>query len=118
MYGSIRCRKILSFSRIIINKNFLLKRGTFFYLYLEKNKTIENLPKIVQKKPYLVDEKSGKKAFCSCGLSKKDPYCDASHKGTRLSPKIVKITEDRKVAWCGCKNSKKGAFCDGSHKNL
>tara|TARA_B110000305_G_C18822768_1_gene352152 strand:- start:137 stop:493 length:357 start_codon:yes stop_codon:yes gene_type:complete len=118
MYGSIRCRKILSFSRIIINKKFLLKRGTFFYLYLEKNKTMENLPKIVQKKPYLLDEKSGKKAFCSCGLSKKDPYCDGSHKGTGFSPEIVEITEDRKVAWCGCKNSKKGAFCDGSHKNL
>ena len=79
---------------------------------------MENLPKIVQKKLYLVDEKSEKKAFFRCGLSKKDPYCDGPHKGTGFFPEIVEITEARKVAQCGYKNSKKGAFCDGSHKNL
>ena len=79
---------------------------------------MENLPKIVQKSPFVMDEKAGKKAFCSCGLSANNPYCDGSHKGTGFSAEIVKITEDRKVAWCGCKNSKKRAFCDGSHKNL
>jgi CDGSH-type Zn-finger protein len=76
------------------------------------------LPKIVQKKPYISEEKSGKKAFCRCGLSGKDPYCDGSHKGTGFSPEIIELTEDKKVAWCGCKHSKKGAFCDGTHKAL
>ena len=76
------------------------------------------LPKIVKKGPYIVNEKSGKKAFCTCGLSNKDPYCDGSHKGTDFSPEIVEFEEDKKVAWCGCKHSSKGAFCDGSHKNL
>ena len=79
---------------------------------------MEKLPKIAQKFPYIVDEKCGRRAFCSCGLSSKNPYCDGSHKGTSFSPKIIELEEDKKVAWCGCKHSKKGAFCDGSHKNL
>ena len=76
------------------------------------------LPKTAQKSPYLIDETAGKKAFCTCGLSSKNPYCDRSHKGTGFSPDIIELKEDKKVAWCGCKHSKKGAFCDGSHKNI
>ena len=79
---------------------------------------MEKLPKIAQKLPYVIEEKCGKKAFCTCGLSNKNPYCDGSHKGTRFSPEIIELTEDSKIAWCGCKYSKKGAFCDGSHKQL
>ena len=79
---------------------------------------MENLPKIVQKSPFVMDEKAGKKAFCSCGLSANNPYCDGSHKGSGFTPEIVEITKDKKVAWCGCKHSKKGAFCDGTHKSL
>jgi len=77
-----------------------------------------NLPKIVQKRPYVIEEKAGKKAFCSCGLSSKDPYCDGSHKDTEFSPEIVELKENKKVAWCGCKHSSKGAFCDGAHSKL
>jgi len=41
---------------------------------------MENLPKIVQKSPFVMDEKAGKKAFCSCGLSANNPYFDGTHK--------------------------------------
>lgn len=75
-------------------------------------------PKVAQKGPYIVQEKPGKKAWCACGLSKKQPYCDGSHKGTGILPLLVEITEERKVAWCGCKHSQNGAFCDGSHSKL
>ena len=54
------------------------------------------LPKIVQKAPYIIDEKIGKKAFCKCGLSSKDPYCDGSHKDTGFSPEIVELKETLK----------------------
>ena len=77
-----------------------------------------DLPKIAQKFPYVIDEKAGRKAFCTCGTSSKQPYCDGSHKGSRFSPEIVELTEDKKVAWCGCKQSGNGAFCDGSHKKI
>ena len=75
-------------------------------------------PKIVQKKPYVTDMKAGKYAFCTCGESSKDPFCDGSHKGGDFRPEIVVLEEDRKVAWCGCKHSSKGAFCDGSHNKI
>lgn len=75
-------------------------------------------PIIVQKKPYVLDEEPGKKAWCACGHSESQPFCDGSHKGTGMSPIIVTIEESRKVAWCGCKHSKNGAFCDGTHSKL
>ncbi len=77
-----------------------------------------DLPKIAQKFPFVIDEVCGKKAFCTCGISLKQPYCAGSHKDTGFTAEIIEISENKKVAWCGCKRSGKGAFCDGSHKNL
>lgn len=70
------------------------------------------------KKPFLMDEAAGKRAWCACGLSKKQPYCDGSHKDTDLRPIIVEITEARQVLWCGCKQSGKKPYCDGTHTRL
>lgn len=75
-------------------------------------------PEVPQKAPYVLDLKAGKYAWCSCGLSKNQPYCDGSHKGTGFTPTIIELEEDKKVAFCGCKNSAKGAFCDGAHRKL
>lgn len=75
-------------------------------------------PKIAQKAPYVMEVEPGKYAWCSCGLSTNQPYCDGSHKGTGFSPTIEIVEETKKVAWCGCKNSSNGAFCDGSHSKL
>lgn len=75
-------------------------------------------PKIAQKTPIIADCKCGTYFWCSCGLSKSQPYCDGSHKGTSFTPMQQVISEDKKLAWCGCKQSKNPPFCDGSHKNL
>ena len=75
-------------------------------------------PKIAQKFPYLIDVKPGKYAWCACGLSNKQPYCDGSHKDTGYTPVIEEVSEEKKIAWCGCKHSKNGVYCDGSHNNL
>ncbi len=75
-------------------------------------------PKIAQKSPYVEEVEAKKYAWCSCGLSKKQPYCDGAHKGSEFSPVIVEITETKKVAWCGCKASGNKPFCDGSHSKL
>jgi len=74
-------------------------------------------PKIAQRSPYVMDMKAGKYAFCTCGESSKNPFCDGAHSGTDFKPEIVVIEEDRKVAWCGCKRSK-NSFCDGAHARL
>ena len=46
-----------------------------------------NKKKSPQLKPYSVDVEKGKKyAWCSCGLSLKQPYCDGSHSSTEFKP--------------------------------
>ena len=54
-------------------------------------------------------------AWCSCGLSKKQPFCDNSHKGTDFKPLIYKAEETKKVYFCVCKQTSNQPFCDGSH---
>ncbi|MDH5753531.1 MAG: CDGSH iron-sulfur domain-containing protein [Deltaproteobacteria bacterium] len=75
-------------------------------------------PKSPQMKPYVKDEEPGKRAWCACGLSANQPYCDGSHKNTDFKPVITEIKEAGKVAWCGCKRSGNKPFCDGTHSKL
>lgn len=75
-------------------------------------------PKIAQRSPYVMECKPGTYAWCACGNSKKQPFCDGSHAGTAFTPKIEQLTETKTVAWCGCKHAKTKPFCDGSHKTL
>ena len=51
-------------------------------------------------------------------MSKKQPFCDGSHKGTEFSPIIVDMNEEKNIAWCGCKHSDNAPFCDGTHSSL
>jgi CDGSH iron-sulfur domain-containing protein 3 len=76
-------------------------------------------PMIAQKAPFAVEVESGKSYYwCSCGLSKNQPFCDGSHQGTNFTPIEFKATENETVYFCGCKNSKNGVLCDGSHSTL
>lgn len=75
-------------------------------------------PRIVKKGCYKIEEEPGKKAWCSCGLSESDPFCDGSHSECDLRPVVVEITEKKLVAWCGCKHTKTPPWCDGSHRDL
>lgn len=74
--------------------------------------------RIAQKAPYVLKMKAGKFAWCQCGLSAKQPFCDGSHKTTDFKPIVDKLDKDQTVAFCGCKQSGNAPFCDGSHKNL
>lgn len=75
-------------------------------------------PKIAQNAPYILEVEPGKYAWCACGQSNNQPYCDGSHKGTNFTPLLEDVTETKKVAWCGCKHTAGAPFCDGTHKNL
>lgn len=75
-------------------------------------------PQIPQKSPYIKEEKPGKRAWCACGLSTRQPYCDGSHIGTGIGPVFVEFTEAKTVAWCGCKETKTPPYCDGSHSKV
>ncbi|MFB6258983.1 MAG: CDGSH iron-sulfur domain-containing protein [Flavobacteriales bacterium] len=78
----------------------------------------EEKPLIAQKGPYVLEVEPGKYAWCRCGRSTAQPYCDGSHKGTGLSPVVHEVQEAGTVAWCGCKQSGNAPFCDGTHSRL
>ena len=68
--------------------------------------------------PFPVDVEAGKDYWwCSCGLSKKQPFCDGSHKTeAQFAPVKYTATESKTVYFCGCKVSGRTPLCDGSHK--
>ena len=76
-------------------------------------------PVIAQKEPCPIEVEAGKKYFvCSCGKSKKQPFCDGSHEGSDFRPEVYEATDAKTVYFCGCKHSNKFPLCDGAHKEL
>jgi len=75
-------------------------------------------PEIAQKGPFVKEVEPGNYAWCACGKSKNQPYCDGSHQGSGMRPVVTKVEEKKKVAWCGCKHTKNPPYCDGSHSAL
>ncbi len=76
-------------------------------------------PVVAQKSPYAVDVEAGRKYFwCACGRSRKQPFCDGSHKGTGLSPIAYEAAVSETRYFCGCKQTRNQPFCDGTHNAL
>ena len=76
-------------------------------------------PKCAQKAPYPIEVEAGKSYWwCACGESKKQPFCDGSHKGTAFVPTEYKAEKSGQVWFCGCKAAVSAPLCDGTHKTL
>jgi CDGSH iron-sulfur domain-containing protein 3 len=76
-------------------------------------------PTIAQKSPIAVDVEVGKSYWwCTCGNSKKQPFCDGTHKGGPFTPMEYKAESSAKVWLCACKQTSKKPLCDGTHKKL
>jgi len=84
------------------------------FLKMDKARVAADQPACVS----VVPEKTY--AWCTCGLSQKQPFCDGRHKMIEGMPfKSLKVQFDApEDAWfCMCKQTRTPPFCDGSHKN-
>ena len=79
---------------------------------------------IARRAPFPIDVEAGKTYFyCTCGASKRQPFCDGSHKvfnkenDTNFAPSKYVADVSDTVYFCGCKQSD-GPLCDGSHASL
>jgi CDGSH iron-sulfur domain-containing protein 3 len=77
-------------------------------------------PKIAQIGPYVVELEEGKQySWCTCGLSKSQPFCDHSHRIAGEFKSLKFIAEKAGKAYlCGCKRSNNKPYCDGTHNKL
>jgi CDGSH-type Zn-finger protein len=74
---------------------------------------------VAQKSPYEVEVAAGRKyAWCACGRSRTQPFCDGSHKGTGLNPVVFTAEKSETVYLCGCKQTGDRPLCDGTHSSL
>ena len=63
-------------------------------------------PVCAQKGPYALELISGDYWWCGCGQSKKQPFCDSSHKTTAFVPVKFAVTEAEKSGCAAAKAQK------------
>ena len=95
----------------------LLRCVSMFNLFIQDH-FMEN-PKIAGKSPSLEELESGKNyAWCACGMSANQPWCNGAHKESTMTPVVFKSDESKTAAMCMCKQTNNPPYCDGSHSSL
>jgi CDGSH iron-sulfur domain-containing protein 3 len=74
---------------------------------------------VARRGPFEVALEAGRNyAWCACGRSESQPFCDGSHKGTGLQPVVFRPERGGTHWLCGCKRSAGRPHCDGSHETI
>ncbi len=74
---------------------------------------------VAGKAPQMEQLEAGKTyAWCACGKSSNQPWCNGSHQETEFTPTVFKAEEDKTAAMCMCKQTSNPPYCDGSHMSL
>ncbi len=87
------------------------------------------MPHTVQCEPMAMQVEAGRTyAWCTCGLSDKQPLCDSAHRqtwyeenGEEVKPwRSLKFTaeKDEEVWLCMCKHTGTPPFCDSTHRRI
>jgi CDGSH-type Zn-finger protein len=84
-----------------------------------RDRNMSAVPEIGGRQPLPIDVEAGKSYWwCACGRSKKQPFCDGSHKGSAFTPVEWKAATAEQAWFCACKRTGNRPMCDGSHKKL
>ncbi|RLD75115.1 MAG: CDGSH iron-sulfur domain-containing protein [Bacteroidetes bacterium] len=75
--------------------------------------------KIAGKQPMAVELIEGKTyAWCTCGESSKQPFCDGKHKDSGFKPSVFKAEKSETKYFSNCKQTGNAPYCDGTHAKL
>lgn len=79
---------------------------------MEKGKVAGNVPKMIEL------EMGETYAWCACGKSANQPWCNGAHQGSSFNPTVFTVEESKTAALCMCKQTSNPPYCDGSHMHL
>ena len=96
----------------MLHITLLYSDKTIKHSIMEKGQIAGKAPKLIEL------EKDKIYAWCACGKSSNQPFCDGSHQGSVFSPKVFKAEGVKMAALCMCKQTATPPFCDGSHAKV
>tara|TARA_B110000211_G_C13839002_1_gene447021 strand:+ start:168 stop:407 length:240 start_codon:yes stop_codon:yes gene_type:complete len=75
--------------------------------------------KVAGTKPKMEELEAGKNyAWCACGESANQTWCDGAHRGSEFRSVVFKSEEAKTAPICTCKQTNNPPYCDGSHASL
>lgn len=112
-------------AKVIFKNSFIYDKTIYFKVEFIQGRSAVGKPAALEPSRTII-EKGKSYSWCSCGASKKQPFCDGAHKklnetrkeGDKFAPLRFVCEETRTVHFCMCKSSSNRPFCDSTHEQL